>query len=104
MSEHRSAEGRVRHVCALAFERLAERLDEEPRAAAPPTPAADGQGDAFSFQYDADSPPTVPPGERLDEWRHARAQPRKPRRRASILLRRIARRLDGNVISRRSFG
>src|ERR687883_1850199 len=57
-----------------------------------------------SVVYDEDVPPTVPPGETLAQWRAERApRIRHPRlHRASVLLRRLVRRLHGTVIHMRT--
>jgi hypothetical protein len=57
-----------------------------------------------SVVYDEEVPPTVPPGETLAQWRAERApRIRHPRlHRASLLLRRVVRRLDGTVIDTRA--
>ncbi|HYY05655.1 MAG TPA: hypothetical protein VE997_03705 [Candidatus Limnocylindria bacterium] len=81
---------RVRRTCAEALDRAARTVEPELET---------------DFGYDPEMPPSIPPGETVEEWRRERSgagPSSSPRGRLARLLRRAAHRLDGSVIDRTS--
>ena len=80
-----SEAGPVARTCARGMDAIADLVEDA------------------SVVYDDAVPPTVPPGETLDEWRaqHARRVRHRRLHHVSVVLRHAARRLDGTVIDTR---